>query len=132
LDVAINPLKQTAGPEQPARYVITVNNKGSASDVFEVSSHGIKRSEFKKYAYVPGKSSKQVVYEMSEGEEGTYSPTLTVVSTASNNIKKSENVTLVVSSDLFGDYRATNNGVIVFPIFESLISSLAGIISNFF
>ena len=131
LEVSVDPKSQTAGPGQPARYTIDVRNKGTASDVFEVSSHGMKRSEFKKYVYVPGKSSKQAVYEMSENEEGTYSPTLSVVSTASDNIKRSENVTLTVWSGLRGDYRATNSGVVVFPIFESLISSLAGIISNF-
>ncbi|MDO8553485.1 MAG: hypothetical protein Q7S22_01655 [Candidatus Micrarchaeota archaeon] len=131
LEVNIDSNKQTAGPGQPARYSIDIKNKGTASDVFEVKSHGIKRSEFKKYVYVPGKSNKQVIYEMTENEEGTYSPTLSVTSTASDNIKVEKNVTLSVSSGLRGDYKATNSGVIVFPIFESLISSLAGIISNF-
>lgn len=132
LDVSVDNRAISAGPGQPARYIINIKNKGTASDVFEVNSFGTKRSEFKKYVYVPAKSSKQLSYEITEKEEGDYTHNLNVVSTASENIKKHENVTLSVKTDLIGDYKATNNGVIIFPIFENLISSLAGLISNLF
>ena len=53
-----------------------------------------------------------------------------VVSLASSNIADQENVTISIESNLFGDYKATNNGVVIFPIFELSAYAIAGLISN--
>ncbi|MFH1785702.1 MAG: hypothetical protein ABH842_04705 [Candidatus Micrarchaeota archaeon] len=131
MDFEVSPSYLVAGPGQPARFEIKITNLGSTSDVFQVSSVGSKRWEFKKPIFVPAQSSKTIFYEVVGTEEETYQTSIKVVSLASDNIASEKNVTMFVRSDLLGDYKATNNGVLVFPIFESLTYSLAGLLSNF-
>jgi uncharacterized membrane protein len=132
MDFNVSPTFITVGPGQPARFSIDVTNKGSTGDAFEISAIGAKRWEFVKSIYVPAKSSKTIYYEIAGDEEETYQSTIHVVSLASKNIADEKNVTLNIRSNLLGDYRATNNGVLVFPIFEAPIYALAGLISNLF
>ncbi len=132
MDFSVNPTYRTVGPGQPARFAIKITNKGSTSDVFQVSALGAKRWEFVKPVFVPAQSSKTIYYEIVGTEEETYKTTVNVVSLASKNIADSENVTLFVRSDLLGDYKATNSGAIVFPIFEAPIYAMAGLLSNLF
>ncbi len=132
MDFDVSPSSLTVGPGQPARFAITISNKGSTSDVFQVNATGAKRWEFKKPVFVPAQSTRTIYYEIVGTEEQTIQPTINVVSLASGRIAAQKNVTLSVRSDLLGDYRATNNGVLVFPIFEAPIYSLAGLLSNFF
>lgn len=131
MDFGVSPMYKIVGPGQPARFKITVTNKGSTSDVFQVSTIGSKRWEFVKPVFVPAKTTKTFYYEIVGEEEETYSSTVKVVSLASDNIADEKNVTLFVRSNLLGDYRATNNGVVVFPIFEAPIYTTAGLISAF-
>lgn len=132
MGVSIEPKKVSVGPGQPARYAITVTNKGTTSDVFEVNSTGVGKWGFKKFVYVPPKSTKMFYYEITENEEETYTPTIKVTSTSSPLIHSEEKVTFSVSSDLFSDYKATNHGTLVFPLFEMPIYALSGLISNLF
>lgn len=132
MDFDVTPAYLTVGPGQPAQFDITIINKASTSDAFEVSALGPKRWEFRKAIFVPSRSSKTIRYEIVGDEEETYKATIKVVSLASPNIVDEKNVTLFVRSDLLGDYKATNHGTHVFPIFETLVYSLAGLISNFF
>ncbi len=131
LQTDISPKTVSVGPGQPARYEITIMNKGTASDVFEVSSSSLKRWQFKKYVYVAPKSEKKVVYELVENEEAAYNPVITVVSTASSIIRSEQQVSFQVSSDLKSDFKATNHGVMIMPIFESMVYSFIGFVSNF-
>jgi len=128
LDVSVTPSSIMTGPGQPARFTITVQNKGSASDAFTVSSNGTKKWSFEKPIYVPAKSSRAIVYEMTGFEEEFYKPTIRVVSDSSPNIFKEKNVTMTVQSGLIGDYKSTSNGVMIFPVYEAPVYSLAGII----
>jgi hypothetical protein len=132
MDFDVTPAYMTVGPGQPARFSLTIVNKGSTSDAFEISSSGSKRWEFRKHVLVPAQTSKTIYYEIVSEEEETIRADLKVVSLASANIAEEKNVTLAVKSDLLGDYRATNNGVIIFPIFEAPVYALAGLLSNFF
>lgn len=132
LETSISPQEITIEPDQPARYLITITNKGSAADVFEVSSKGIKRWEYKKPVYVAAQSTKTIFYEITNKEEDTYVVTLKVKSMASELIEQDKNITLNVRTDLLADYKATNNGVLIFPFFENIVYSLAGLISNLF
>jgi len=132
LDVEVTPKDVKVGPGQPAKFDITITNKGTTSDVFEISSVGMKRWEFTKPVFVPGKSSKTITYEMTAYEEEEYEARINVASTASDLIQQSENVKVTVSSGIIGDYKATNNGVILFPLLEAPIYALAGLLSNLF
>ena len=132
MDFNVTPAYLEVGPGQPARFTISIANKGSTSDVFEVSALGPKRWEFKKPVFVPAMTTKEIQYEIVGREEETYRATVSVVSLASDNIAGEKNVTLFIKPSLIGDYKATNNGVMVFPIFQAPIYSLAGLISNLF
>lgn len=132
LDVVIEPNTIKVGPGQPARYSITVINKGNAADVFEVSSENVKRWEYKRSIYVPAMSSRTVFYEIVSEEEEQFRPVITVKSKSSENIMVENELSVFVETGLFGDMKATNNGLIVFPVFESLIYGIAGLVSNFF
>ncbi|MFA6531028.1 MAG: hypothetical protein WCT31_04815 [Candidatus Micrarchaeia archaeon] len=130
LDVSISPKSITTGPGQPARFVISITNKGTASDVFKVQANGVERWVFEKPVLVQPLTTKTVIYEISEMEEETYSPEITVVSTSSNLIQKTEVVRFTVQPDLLSDFKATNHGIMVFPIFEAPIYAIAGLLSN--
>lgn len=132
MDFDVSPTEQVVGPGQPARFDINITNKGSTSDVFLVSAEGPRKWEFKKPVFIPAMSTKIEPYEIVGYEEEEYRATIKVVSLASSNIADEENVSIKVESGLLGDYRATNNGVMVFPIFEMPIYALAGLISNLF
>lgn len=132
MDFDVSPTYRTVGPGQPARFAITITNKGSTSDVFEVSAVGAKKWEFTRPVFVPAQSTKAIPYEIVGTEEETYKTTINVVSKASPLISDQKNVTVFVRSDLIGDYKSTNNGVLIFPIFEAPVYALAGLISNIF
>lgn len=128
----VTPQSMTVGPGQPARFGITITNKGSTGDAFDVTATGAKRWEYRKAVFVPAKSTKTIYYEIVGNEEEVYTTPIRVVSLASSKIYDEKNVTLTIRSGLIGDMKATNNGVVVFPIFQSLVYSLAGLISNLF
>ena len=132
MEFEVTPEKIETGLDQPARFAIIIKNTGSTSDVFEVSATGSKRWDFKKPVFVPGHSSRMIPYEIAGNETEEYYATISVVSLASDKIHDEKNVTLVIKSTLLGDYKATNNGVVLFPIFQMPIYSLAGLLANLF
>ncbi len=132
MSFAVSPNYLEVGPGQPARFAINITNTGATGDAFDVSATGAKRWAFDRQVFVPAESSKTLYYEIVGQEEQTYTTPIRVVSLASSKISGEQNVTLVVKSTLIGDWKATNDGVVVFPIFESLPYSIAGLISNFF
>ncbi|MEM2909153.1 MAG: hypothetical protein QW171_03250 [Candidatus Bilamarchaeaceae archaeon] len=132
MDMDVHPTFVRTGPGQPARFEITIKNKGATGDAFEVSATGEKRWEFKRTVFVPAKSSKTIVYEIVGNEEEVYRSKIAVVSRASQIIHEEKNVVVDVRSDIIGDMKATNNGVIIFPIYESLVYAFFGLISNIF
>lgn len=130
MDIDVQPQTITTGANQPAKFYITIMNKGSASDVFEVGSENIPKWSFKKYIYIPPMSSKTIVYEIVETEEETFNPIVNVVSTSSGIIKEKKNLTLEVHTDLMNDYKAVNHGTPIFPILEEVIFAFMGLLSN--
>lgn len=130
LDMTVTPSSVTVGSGQPARYAITITNKGTASDVFKVNTEGVDRWIFEKHVFVPANSSKTVVYEISENEQARYMPLITVVSTSSPIIQEQQRVVFNVQSDLLSDFKAANHGIFVFPIFEAPAYAIAGLLSN--
>jgi len=130
LDTSVSPSSITVGPGQPARFAITVTNKGTASDVFIVSATGVERWIFEKPVYVPAMSSRTVVYEITENEEERYFPDIKIVSASSEIIQEDHKVVFSVQPNLLSDFKAANHGIFIFPIFEAPIYALAGLISN--
>lgn len=130
MDVA--PREVKVGANQPARFLITIENKGDASDVFEVSSSGIRGWDFRKTIYVGSKQTKQLSYEAVGKEEQTLHAQIKARSVSSDLIQKNQNVTIKVETDLISDYKATTRGLMVFPMIEQPVYSLMGLIGNLF
>lgn len=132
MDANIEPLYAKTGPGQPAKFSITINNKGSTGDVFIINAEGPKRWELKRSIFVPAKSSRTIVYEIAGNEEEVFKTEIKVCSAASPIIHAEKNITVDIRSDILSDMKATNNGVLVFPIFEGIVYSFFGLISNLF
>src|SRR3989338_1764457 len=101
------------GAGQPARYHISVYNKGAANDVFEVSASGVRGWAFKKSIYAPAGSSREIEYEVVGNDEATYELSIKARSISSSLISAQQSVKLNVKSDLAADYRATTKGVML-------------------
>lgn len=130
MDFSTSPKSRKAGIGQPAQFQITINNKGDAGDTFRVSATGVPKWEFTKMVYVPPKGSKTVIYEVAGFEEETYSSMITVQSSTAPRVGGSEPISLEVYPDLLSDYKAVNNGALLFPVIEAPVYALVGLLSN--
>lgn len=131
MSMSVAPTYLSVGAGQPARYTITVNNKGSANDVFTVGSSGVHDWEFQREIYVPASSSETVTYEVVGNDEANYQVDIWARSTSSDQIYQQVPVALIVNTNLFSDYRAINNGVLMFPVTEAPVYFVMGFLSNF-
>ncbi|MFA5108392.1 MAG: hypothetical protein WC492_02565 [Candidatus Micrarchaeia archaeon] len=132
LEMSVDPLSASVGAGQPARFNILMHNSGSAKDVFSVKALGVKGWEFEKKVYMPPGTSKTFTYEVVGNEESNYAVKFYAVSDSSKLITSSADVTLDVRTNLASDYKATSNGIMLFPILELPLYSLAGVISFIF
>lgn len=132
MDMKVEPSSLSVGAGQPARYTITVNNKGIANDVFEVGSSGVRDWEFKRSIYVSSGTSKTINYEVVGNEEADYAVKIWSRSSSSDKIYSESPVSLRVNTDLLSDFRATNRGVLLFPLTEAPVYFIAGLVSNLF
>jgi hypothetical protein len=131
LEMEIAPSSIQTGAGQPARYSITLRNTGVANDVFTLASSGLPDWNFQRNLYVPAGSSKKVAYEIVGNEEGMYPIKIISKSTSSPLIVRSQDVRLDVKTDLISDFKATRNGVLLFPFLEGPLYFAVSIISNF-
>ncbi|MCC7552660.1 hypothetical protein KO317_03265 [Candidatus Micrarchaeota archaeon] len=132
IDVDVTPKSKKVGTNQPAIVTIKLKNKGMVPDKFEISSSGIQHWDFKKSVYVPGNEEIELLYEIVGNEEEKYNIQITATSESSSIITNSKKIELTVDTNLISDWKATNNGLLIFPIIEAPIYSLMGLISNLF
>ncbi len=131
LQIDVWPNKVTTGAGQPAGYYVKIDNKGVASDVFEVSSEGIPGWRYRQVVFVPKKSSKVVRYEVAGDEEQEYTVKMKVRAPFSSELLKAEkNVNLDINTNLVSDLQATGHGLLLFPVVEQPVYSIMGLISN--
>lgn len=130
MDMKVEPASISTGAGQPARYAITVMNKGIANDLFIIGSTGVRNWEFRRSIYIPSGTSKTLNYEVVGNEEADYGVRLWARSSSSDAIYAERDVTLRVNSDLLSDYRAVNRGVLLFPLTEAPLYFVVGLLSN--
>ncbi|VVC04938.1 Uncharacterised protein [Candidatus Burarchaeum australiense] len=130
--MSVSPARKETGAGQPASFIVTIRNDGIASDAFEISASGLPAWNFRKTVFVPAGSSKEVPYDVVSGEEGEFSPIIKVRSLSSDLLSGEQNVRLGVSTSLASDYKATNNGLLLFPILEQAAYSVMGLLANLF
>ncbi|RLG18482.1 hypothetical protein DRN67_04135 [Candidatus Micrarchaeota archaeon] len=126
------PSEKETGATQPATYTVMIENKGVASDAFEISAKGLPAWDYKKAVFVPYGTCKSVQYDLVGAEDGEYDVTVAVRSFSSDRIEGEERVHLSVKTTLVSDYKATNNGLLLFPIFEQAAYSIMGLLANLF
>ena len=130
--MSVSPLKKETGAGQPASFIVTLHNTGIASDAFEISASGLPAWDFRKTVFVPLGSSREVPYDVVSGEEGNFAVKIRARSLSSDRINAEEEVGLGVSTTLISDYKATNNGLLLFPMFEQAAYAVMGLLSNLF
>ncbi|MBN2121624.1 hypothetical protein JW721_01010 [Candidatus Micrarchaeota archaeon] len=130
MDFSVSPSERTVGIGHPARFEILINNHGNAGDTFSISSEGVAKWDFTKLVYIPPQSSKVISYEVAAFEEEDYSSLITVESSSSSRVSASEPITIHVQPDTLSDYKAVNNGALLFPIIEAPVYALIGLLSN--
>lgn len=131
LSMKVEPTSAEVGAGQPARFAITITNDGAANEIFDISSSGVSGWAFRKNVYVPAHSSKTITYEVVGEEEASYRATITSQASSSSLIRSELPIALTVRTNLISDYKATSNGVLLFPFVLSPAYSLAGLISLF-
>lgn len=131
MSMQVDPTFLSVGAGQPARYAITLVNKGIANDVFTVGSLGVRNWEFRRTIYIPAASSKTLTYELVGDDEADYQVRIWARSASSDQISSEVPVSLRVNTDLFSDYRAINKGVLLFPMTEAPAYFVMGFLSNF-
>ncbi|MCC7570054.1 hypothetical protein KO465_01765 [Candidatus Micrarchaeota archaeon] len=133
MDMEVTPTKKSVGAGQPARFDITIKNLGNTEDEFVVRSEGIKEWAFRKNVYIPAQSEKTIVYEIVRYEEENSEVKIIAESYNSPEIIKEETTVFVeFKPDLISDMKATNNGLILFPIINTPMHALLGLFSNLF
>ena len=130
IDMKVEPQYLSVGAGQPARYTITVLNKGIANDLFTIGSIGVRKWAFQKQVYIYSGTSKTLTYEIAGDEEADYEVKMFARSSSSDAIYAERPVQLRVNTDLFADYRAVNRGVLLFPLTEAPVYFIVGLLSN--
>ncbi|MFA6489268.1 MAG: hypothetical protein WCT52_01155 [Candidatus Micrarchaeia archaeon] len=130
MDMKVEPSYISVGAGQPARYTITVVNKGIANDIFTIGSSGVRNWEFRRAVYIQSGTSKTITYEIAGDDEADYKVNIWARSSSSDAISSNRDVSLRVNTDLFSDYRAVNHGVLLFPTPVAPLYFMAGLLSN--
>jgi hypothetical protein len=131
MDMSVSPISLSTGAGQPARYTITIANKGMANDVFVVGSTGVRTWEFRRSIYIPSQTTKTLNYEVVGDDEADYDVKIWARSSSSDRIGAEVPVTLRVNTDLLSDFKAVNRGVLLFPSAEAPLYFIVGLLSNF-
>jgi hypothetical protein len=130
VDMRVEPQSRRVGLGQPAVFDVTIDNKGVAGDLFVISAVGVPKWSFEKTVYVPGGGSKRILYEVAGFEEEEYEATIQVQSANAPTVREEAYIHVDTVPDVLSDYRATQNGALLFPIFELPLYSIAGLLSN--
>ena len=94
MDMTVSPISISTGAGQPARYTITISNKGMANDVFVVGSTGVRTWEFRRSVYIPSQTTKTLNDEVVGDDEADYDVSIWARSTSSDRISAEVPVTL--------------------------------------
>ena len=130
MDMHVEPAYLSVGAGQPARYSITILNKGIANDIFTVGSSGVSDWAFSRSVYIPSGTSDTLNYEVVGNDEADYTVKIYAKSSSSDMISSESDVALRVNTDLLSDYRAVNHGLLLFPLTEAPVYFFSGLFSN--
>jgi hypothetical protein len=134
--IDVTPVDVETGMGEPAIYYIDIDNAGAASDTFSIKSRGLPAWTYKEDALVPHAmdlmlpARKTIPYEVVSNEETDTEIYLNVTSLSSDQITKELTVRLRATPSLISDYKATDHGLLVFPLIVTPIYSLIAFLSK--
>ncbi len=134
-DLTVKSKLVSGGVGQPARFVLLLENKGSANDAFNIeviegSLPG--KWTYEKQVYVPHNNRREVIYEVVAGEPVERDVGFKATSLSSYTIADSDTGRLQASSSLIQDMRSVSNGIILFPSIEQAVYYLMGFVASNF
>ncbi len=135
LRITGEPVKLESG--QKGIYAIELENKASASDVFQLDVAGLPKAFEQgevggKTILVPFNSKITVPVEVQAPETGEYKLSFSAVSLSSPAITSSKTTTLFAGTTLASDLKAAARGVLLFPTAASPIYSLLALAAGIF
>ncbi len=127
LGFSVKNRKASTGVDQPAILFLTLQNTGSASDVFELSLAGLPSGwSAKKRLFVPHNSAVNIAYEIVPKENGEFTVTFKAVSLSNSRIFKEDSALLKTETSVWNDVRTSANGILLFPsVQQSVYAGLA-------
>ncbi|MGC8648649.1 MAG: hypothetical protein ACP5UN_00275 [Candidatus Micrarchaeia archaeon] len=128
----IYPTNITTGPSQPTPIYVSINNTGVSDNPFIISVVGLPAWENNMTVIALHHMTKVFKYPIYEDEPGVYPVSISVVSSSSPLIHKSENVEINIRASLLNDYKALGEGITVFPIIYAPAYAIMNIIGKFF
>jgi hypothetical protein len=134
--IDVTPSEVETGVGEPAVYYVNIDNGGAASDTFSISSSGLAAWRFKEDVLAPHAidtalpARKTIPYEFVSNEEVDTNVYINVTSLSSDQISVERQVKLRATPSLISDYKATDHGLLIFPIIEGPIYSLMAFLSK--
>ncbi len=127
--ISSDPIKVSVN--QKAVYSFELFNKGSASDVFELSTTGLpEQYSVKKTVFVPKASKATESIELNIREAKEYKLSFKAVSLSGPAINGEQKTTLFVGSDFLSEAKAAGRGVLLFPSAENALYSIISFLAN--
>ncbi len=112
----ITPASVTAGPGQPAKIEVYINNTGVSDSPFIINATGLPAWSYQSTVIALHHTTGKFDYPIYEYEPGLYHVRLNVSSSSSPLIHQESNITLIVKASIGNDYSAIGNGAIAFPV----------------
>lgn len=123
----------STGVDQPAVLFLTLQNTGSASDVFELTLSGLPSGwSGKKTLFVPHNSAVNIAYEVVPKENGEYSLAFRAVSLSNGRIYKEDSARLKTETSVWNDVRTSANGILLFPSVQQSVYAGLAFLSHLF
>lgn len=105
-----------AGPGQPAKIEVYINNTGVSDSPFIINATGLPAWSIQSTVIALHHTTGRFDYPIYEYEPGLYHVRLNVSSSSSPLIHQEDNITFIVKASLNNDYSAIGNGAVAFPI----------------
>lgn len=134
--IDVTPPDVETGVSEPGIYYIDIDNGGAASDTFRITVSGLPAWTYHEDVLAPHAidvmfpARTTIPYEVVSNEEMDSDIFINVTSQSSSQITKEFQVRFKATPSLLSDYRATDHGLLVFPLIENPIYSLVAFLSK--
>jgi hypothetical protein len=114
--VAVTPRVVSTGPGQPVNLYVTINNTGISDDPFIINAQGLPAWNISDQVIALHATTSRFTYPVFVNTPGQYKFNLTTTSATSQLLTRQTQVTIDANANLFNDYSAIGQGVIISPV----------------